>query len=205
MRARLPTASLALLLCLLRPGVVRAEEPSPPAERWGVLLSAGAGLFAGSSASSRGHLLSAHLLVATPFGLELGLVLQRGRTFETYPVDPTSVGDEESRYVPWGAFHGAGVEARYRFLRTRRVSPWVALRMGQSTSTKIDTDASVPSRYTSSHLAVAAGLGADVRIRGPFGVTVGGYFQSCDVNWKPHYAFCSGAGATLVLSPRLRF
>ena len=201
MRTRLVTASLSLLL----PGVARAEEPSPLTGRWGVLLSAGAGLFAGSSASNRGHLLSAHLLVATPFGLELGLVLQRGRTFDTYPVDPLSVGDEESRFVPWGAFHGAGVEARYRLLRERRISPWVALRLGSSTSSVIDTDASQPYRYTGTRLAAAAGLGADVRIHGPLGVSVGGYFQSCDLNARPRYNFCNGAGPTLVLSPHLRF
>ncbi len=72
---------LALLLSLLLPIAASAEPwPSPG---WGLLLSGGGGLFAGKNANTRGHLLSAHLLVATPVGLEFGLALQWGRNFRT--------------------------------------------------------------------------------------------------------------------------
>ncbi|WAM25010.1 hypothetical protein [Myxococcus sp. NMCA1] len=195
-----------LLFSLLLPGIARSETPSSP--RWGVLLSGGGGLFAGRNSANRGGLLSAHLLLVTPLDLEVGLALQWGRTFNTSPaadLDAKPPGNMEIRQHPWGAFRGIAAEARYRFLRDRRVSPWVALRVGRSTSTNIDTDAFVPRLYTGSHLALAAGAGMDVRIHGPLGVTLSGYYQRCDINKEPADNICTGAGPTLVFSPHLRF
>ncbi|WP_141259147.1 MULTISPECIES: hypothetical protein [Myxococcus] len=195
---------LALLLSLLLPIAASAEPwPSPG---WGLLLSGGGGLFAGKNANTRGHLLSAHLLVATPVGLEFGLALQWGRNFRTtWALDSAMSEQAELREHPWGAFRGIAGEARYRFFRDRRVSPWVALRVGRSTSSKIRTDAFAPYRYTNSHRALAAGGGLEVRIHGPLGLTLAGYFQSCDINTRPHDNICTGAGPTVVLSPHLRF
>ncbi|NVJ07590.1 hypothetical protein HUW63_20390 [Myxococcus sp. AM001] len=204
MPARLMTS--VLVLSLLMPAIAKSEAPSPP--EWGVLLSGGGGLFAGKNAASRGGLLSAQLFVVTPLDLEVGLTLQWGRIFKTSlaaDLDNGDPGQRELRQYPRGAFRGLAGEARYRFLRTRRVSPWVALRVGRSTSTKIDSDAYVSRLYTNTHLALAAGAGMDVRIHGSLGVTLAGYYQRCDINTKPADNVCTGAGPTLVLSPHLRF
>ncbi|AEI65173.1 hypothetical protein [Corallococcus macrosporus] len=195
----------AVLFSLLLPGLARAEAPT--SQEWGLLLAGGGGLFAGNNSNNRGGLLSAQVLVLTRFNVEFGFVLQWGRTFRTSQaadLDHWSPGDALARH-PSSSFWGAAGEARYRFLRDRRVSPWVALRVGTSTSTKIDTDAFVPRLYSSTHLALAAGAGLDVRIAGPLGVTLGGYYQRCDINHEPYDSICTGAGPTLVLSPHLRF
>ncbi|ATB50115.1 hypothetical protein [Corallococcus macrosporus] len=195
----------AVLFSLLLPGLARAQAPT--SQEWGLLLAGGGGLFAGNNSNNRGGLLSAQVLVLTRFNVEFGFVLQWGRTFRTSQaadLDHWRPGDALARH-PSSSFWGAAGEARYRFLRDRRVSPWVALRVGTSTSTKIDTDAFVPRLYSSTHLALAAGAGLDVRIAGPLGVTLGGYYQRCDINHEPYDPICTGAGPTLVLSPHLRF
>ncbi len=195
---------LALLLSLLAPVVANAEPLPPPG--WGLLLSGGGGLFAGKNANTRGYLVGAHLLVETPVGLEFGLALQWGRQFRTtWALDSVMAPQMGLQKQPWGSFLGIAGEARYRFFRDRRVSPWVALRVGRSTSSKIDTDAFAPYRYTNSHLALAAGGGLEVRIHGPLGLTLAGYFQSCDINTRPHDNICTGAGPTVLVSPHLRF
>lgn len=195
----------AVLFSLSLPGIARAEAPA--SQEWGLLLAGGGGLFAGNNSDNRGGLLSAHLLVMTRLNVEFGFMLQWGRTFKTSQaadLDTWTPGDA-LRQHPRGSFWGAAGEARYRFLRDRRVSPWLALRVGTSTSTQIDSDAIVPRLYSSTHLALAAGAGLDVRIVGPLGVTLGGYYQYCDINTKPEDTVCLGAGPTLVLSPHLRF
>ncbi|MFP2959232.1 hypothetical protein ACLEPN_15665 [Myxococcus sp. 1LA] len=195
----------AVLFSLLLPGLARAEAST--SQEWGLLLAGGGGLFAGNNSNNRGGLLSAHLLVLTRFNVEFGFMLQWGRTFRTSQaadLDHWIPGDALARH-PSSSFWGAAGEARYRFLRDRRVSPWVALRVGTSTSTKIDTDAFVPRLYSSTHLALAAGAGLDVRIAGPLGFTLGGYYQRCDINHVPYDNICTGAGPTVVLSPHLRF
>jgi hypothetical protein len=203
--------TLLLLLCLAVPA--RAQEPSvaPPStdasEHWGLLLSAGVGLFSGTATgASLGHLLTTHLLVVTPVGLELGLALQWGGTFQTYtaydfPFEPDDVGRKESA----SSFRGIGGEVRYRFLRDRRISPWVAFRLGSSTARNVRADASRPHLLPETKLlAQALGLGADVRIYGPLGATLGGSYQFCDLDDQVT-GECAGAGLTLVLGPRLRF
>ncbi|NVJ02674.1 hypothetical protein HV824_31775 [Myxococcus sp. AM009] len=195
----------AVLFGLLLPGIAKAEAPAAP--EWGLLLAGGGGLFAGNNSDHRGGLLSAHLLVMTRLNVEFGVALQWGRTFNTSQaadLDAWTPGDA-LRQHPRGSFWGIAGEARYGFLRDRRVSPWLALRVGTSTSTQIDSDAVVPRLYSSTHLALAAGAGLDVRILGPLGVTLGGYYQHCDINTKPADTICTGAGPTLVLSPHLRF
>ncbi|MBL0697092.1 hypothetical protein [Comamonas sp. JC664] len=139
-------------------------------------------------------------------GLEFGLALQWGRQFRTtWALDSVMAPQMGLQKQPWGSFLGIAGEARYRFFRDRRVSPWVALRVGRSTSSKIRTDAFAPYRYTNSHLALAAGGGLEVRIHGPLGLTLAGYFQSCDINTRPHDNICTGAGPTVLVSPHLRF
>ncbi|WP_021781466.1 hypothetical protein [Myxococcus hansupus] len=120
-------------------------------------------------------------------------------------MDSVTSTQDEPRERPWASFRGIAGEARYRFFRDRRVSPWVALRVGRSTSSKINTDSHPPYQYTNSHLALAAGGGLEFRIHGLLGLTLAGYFQSCDINTRPHDNICTGAGPTVVLSPHLRF
>jgi hypothetical protein len=61
-------ATMLLVLCLALPA--RAQETPEAKERWGVLLSAGVGLFSGTAGgATSGHLLSTHLFVVTPVGL----------------------------------------------------------------------------------------------------------------------------------------
>lgn len=196
----------AVLFSLLLPGLARAEAPT--SQEWGLLFAGGGGVFAGNNSNNRGGLLSAHLLVMTRLNVEFGFMLQWGRTFKTSQaadLDDWTPGDVLLARHPWGSFWGAAGEARYRFLRDRRVSPWVALRVGTSTSTKIDSDADVSYLYSSTHLALAAGAGLDVRITGPLGITLAGYYQHCDINNAPVDPICTGAGPTVVLSPHLRF
>lgn len=119
-----------LLLSLLVTLSAHAQEEAPPS-RWGLLLSVGGG-GAGdfSSSGNLGWLVAAHALVTTPFGLELGPVFQRGASFKTAIGSPPGVLGGAPRERARDDFWGLGAEARYRFQRSARVSPWLGVRLG---------------------------------------------------------------------------
>lgn len=202
-----PVLLLSLLFALSAP----AEEMASP-QRWGLLVSAGVGGFGEPPFDNDVHmgwLVAAHVMVTTPFGLELGPVFQRGASFKTAvgnTVDDLSGPPSERAR---DGFWGLGVEARYRFLRDARISPWLGVRLGWSHSTKLDTDGGFngPYFYSGSSMAAALGGGVDLRVQGRFGLVLSSYFQSCDVDYRPADVICKGQPAlmSLLVSPRLRF
>lgn len=197
----------AAVLALLLPSLVLAQDTTrDPTARWGVFASAGAGLFLGLGS---GYVLDAHLMLVTPMGLEAGLLVQSGATFsrtDAYLRTDPAPGEVAKSY-PFDSFRGVGLEARYRFLRDRRLSPWVALRIGRSTSSTIDTDAGQPWKVdVPAHLSWAIGGGLDAQVAGPLGLNLAAYYQRCDIDTRAaRVDTLCGPGPTLVLSPRLRF
>lgn len=200
-----------LVLSLLVALSAQAQEETASPSRWGLLVSAGGGGFGEPLFSNSNHfgwLVAAHALVTTPFGLEVGPVFQRGASSDTawgtLPGDVSGSTVERARDDFWGL----GLEARYRFRRTSRVSPWLGLRLGWSQSTKLDTDVDgSPRFYSGSSVAAALGAGLDLQVEGKFGLVLSTYLQRCDVDYRPADTICKGQPAlmSLLVSPRLRF
>lgn len=206
------SAPLALLCSLLLPTAVRAEEPAPPAERWGLFLSAGGGVFGESPVdleANHGYLLSAHALVTTPFGLEFGLVLQQGATSEE--AASYSAGETEAHVRPIGSFRSLGTEVRYRFARDQVLSPWLGARASFGKSWALDDDAAPlrPIRYSSIDPSFALGLGVDLRVYKNLGLVLSSYWQHCDMIQSAPYTGYECRGdlglQSFQLSPRIRF
>ncbi|MCI0569447.1 MAG: hypothetical protein L0Y66_01720 [Myxococcaceae bacterium] len=92
------------------------------------------------------------------------------------------------------------------FLRDQLVSPWLGARINWSRSSKLDEDASPsPRYYSSSNLALALGLGADLQLHQSLGLIAGAYVHTCDIDYSPENLGECAPFLSIAIGPRVRF
>ena len=194
------TRLLAVAVALLGTGVAKADG-------WRGYASLGAGVALNPSEfmGATGPALQLSLGVETPIGLSLGATLEGLSAWgDKEPLVNGSLGRREEL-----SSRALGLEARMRFLRDARISPWLGAQVSYGFSNALGpryqgSSTWVPHRSEGPGFALRAGL--DWRLAEQWHLSTYGSAQWCSVRYEPLLGEeCTDPLLSLLVGPTFRF
>jgi hypothetical protein len=174
------------------------------AGEWRGYLSLGAGLTLDrlSEWDAKGAAINAYFGVEAPMGLSVGVY---GEAVETWGQKFQDVQQNSGRVQL--DYRQYGLEIRFRGFRERMISPWVAVRLAQSSSrpqTPDELGQLVRQEFQAMSAAVRFGL--DWWLGMNWGITGATSWQWCDVRYeKDAVRECAKPLNTIMVGPTVRF
>lgn len=175
------------------------------AGEWRAYLSLGAGMALDrlSEWNAKGAAINAYLGVEVPMGLSLGVY---GEAVETWGQKFEDVQQGGLSRVQLD-YQQYGLEVRFRVLRERMISPWLAVRLAQSRSRpQTPNELGQLVRQEFKDLSAAVRFGFDVWMGMNWGLSAATSWQWCDVRYeKEAVQECAKPINTILVGPTLRF
>jgi opacity protein-like surface antigen len=186
---------------------VLGTNPASAAEGWHGYASLGAGVAMNPSGlmESTGPSLQLYLGVETPIGLTLGATLEGLTAWGGK--EPTVNGGLGRRTEL--SSRAVGLEARMRFNRDARISPWLGARVGYGFSESLAPGFQGSTQWnahSSEGLSYALRFGLDWRLGEQWSLSTSGSAQWCDVRYFADYTEeCAGPLYGFLVGPSFRF
>lgn len=194
-----PVSKLGALVGLL------LSASAAHASDWRGYMSMGAGMALDhmSEWDAKGAAVNMYFGVEAPMGLSVGLY---GEAAETWGQKFDELQNQNSNRVQLD-YQQYGLEVRFRVLRDRMFSPWLALRVARSKSTPQTPDEfGQLVRQEFSAVGGAVRFGVDMWLGEHVGATAATSWQWCDVRYETEAARqCAKPINTILVGPTVRF
>jgi hypothetical protein len=175
------------------------------ADEWRGYMSLGAGMALDhmSDWSAKGAAINMYFGIEAPLGLSLGVY---GEAAETWGQKFDELQNQDSNRVQLD-YQQYGLEVRFRVLRERMFSPWLALRLARSKShPQTPNEFGQLVREEFSAVGGAVRFGIDMWLGDHLGATAATSWQWCDVRYETDAARkCAKPINTILVGPTVRF
>jgi len=175
------------------------------ADGWRGYMSMGAGMALDhmSEWNAKGAAVNMYFGVEAPIGLSLGVY---GEAAETWGQKFDDLQNQDSTRVQLD-YQQYGLEVRFRVLRDRMFSPWLALRLASSKSQpRTPDELGQLVRQEFQAVGGAVRFGIDMWLGEHVGATAATSWQWCDVRYETEAARqCAKPINTILVGPTVRF